>query len=225
MQAPVPPNEAQRLAALRDYHILDTAAEKAYDDISDLVAFICHVPIVTITLVDESRQWFKSRRGLAETQTPRQIAFCAHAILQPEPLIVPDALADQRFADSPLVTAEPFIRFYAGFPLMNPEGLAMGALCAVDRQPRVLTPEQSQAMQILSHQVMALLELRRISARLADSLAQVKTLHALLPICAWCKRIRDDQGYWNQVETYLHGHVGADFTHCICPDCLQKALS
>jgi GAF domain-containing protein len=222
MKAPIPDNEAQRLEALRDYHILDTAAEEAYDDITALAAYLCHVPIAMISLVDESRQWFKSKLGLNQQETPRDVAFCAHAILQTEPLIVRDAIKDARFADSALVTREPHIRFYAGFPLSSPEGFALGTLCAIDRRPRQLSASQKTAMQALSRQVMTLLELRRVSARMADALEKVKTLHGLLPICAWCKRIRDDQGYWSQVEAYIREHTGADFTHGICPECLEK---
>jgi GAF domain-containing protein len=222
MIAPIPDNEAERLAALREYHILDTGAEQAYDDITALAAYLCEVPIAMISLVDESRQWFKSKLGLNERETPRDVAFCAHAILQSEPLIVRDALKDVRFADSALVTRSPHIRFYAGFPLASPEGFALGTLCAIDRRPRQLSARQKTAMQALARQAMAMLELRRVSARMADVLDKVKTLHGLLPICAWCKRIRDDHGYWSQVEAYIHHHMGADFTHGICPECLEK---
>jgi len=222
MKAPIPENEAERLAALREYRILDTAAEQAYDDITALAAYLCEVPIAMISLVDESRQWFKSKVGLNDQETPRDVAFCAHAILRSEPMIVRDALKDPRFADSALVTRDPHIRFYAGFPLSSPEGFALGMLCAIDRRPRQLNDKQKTAMQALARQVMALLELRRVSARMADALEKVKTLHGLLPICAWCKRIRDDQGYWSQVEAYIHEHTGADFTHGICPECLEK---
>ena len=222
MKARLPENEAQRLAALREYRILDSAAEQSYDDITALAAYLCDVPITMVSLVDESRQWFKSKLGLNQRETPRDVAFCAHAILQSEPLIVRDALKDIRFADSALVTRSPHIRFYAGFPLASPEGFALGTLCAIDRKPRQLSAEQKRAMQALSRQVMALLELRRVSAGLAEALEKVKTLQGLLPICAWCKRIRDDQGYWRQVEAYVHEHTGADFTHGICPECLEK---
>jgi GAF domain-containing protein len=222
MKARIPDNEAQRLEALREYRILDTAAEQAYDDITKLAAYLCRVPITMISLVDESRQWFKSKLGVKQRETPRDIAFCAHAILQAEPMIVRDALKDTRFADSSLVTRTPHIRFYAGFPLTSPEGFALGMLCAIDRKPRQLSSEQMTAMQALARQVMALLELRRVSARMAEALEKVKKLHELLPICAWCKRIRDDHGYWKQVEAYIHEHTGADFTHGICPECLEK---
>jgi GAF domain-containing protein len=223
MKAALPSNEAERLAALKAYHILDTETEQSYDDITALAAHICKVPIAMISLVDEVRQWFKSRLGVEQQQTPREVAFCAHAILQNGPFIVRDATKDRRLADSALVTGEPHIRFYAGIPLINPEGLALGTLCVVDRQPRRLTAAQQKALQALSRQVMALLELRRVSTHLADALDRVKTLQGLLPICAWCKRIRDDEGYWSQVEAYFHKSTGADFTHGICPQCSEKA--
>jgi hypothetical protein len=220
--APIPQNEAARLAALAEYHILDTAAEQVYDELTELAANICQVPIATISLVDRSRQWFKARMGLHQEETSRDIAFCAHTILGTEPLIVPDARKDGRFAKSPLVTREPHIRFYAGFPLLTQKGHALGALCAIDREPRQISAEQTRAMAILSRQVMALMEGRRISGRLATALANVKTLEGMVPICAWCKRVRDDEGYWSQVERYIHARTGADFTHGICPACLKK---
>src|ERR1017187_4933977 len=222
MNAPLPSNEVERLAALKAYHVLDTETEQSYDDITALAAHICKVPIAMISLVDEVRQWFKSRLGVEQQQTPRAVAFCAHAILQNGSFIVRDAAKDQRFAGSALVTGEPHIRFYAGIPLINPEGLALGTLCVVDRQPRRLSAAQQKALQALSRQVMALLELRRVSTHLADALDHVKKLQGLLPICAWCKRIRDDEGYWDQVEAYVHKYTGADFTHGICPECLKK---
>jgi GAF domain-containing protein len=224
MKAILPSNEAERLAALKEYHILDTGTEQSYDDITALAAHICKVPIAMISLVDEVRQWFKSRLGVEQQQTPRAVAFCAHAILQNGPFIVRDAAKDQRFAGSALVTGEPHIRFYAGIPLINPEGLALGTLCVVDHQPRRLSSAQRTALQALSRQVMALLELRRVSTHLANALDHIKKLQGLLPICAWCKRIRDDEGYWSQVEAYFHKATGADFTHGICPECLEKAL-
>ena len=222
MRAPIPANETQRLAALREYHVLDSAPEQTYDDLTALAAFICQVPIALISLVDESRQWFKSRVGLKRQETPRDEAFCAHAILQTEPLIVRDALKDARFVDNAMVIRPPHIRFYAGFPLTTSEGFNLGTLCAIDRRPRRLSDEQMRAMRSLSRQVMALLELRRASAHLAEALEHIKTLQGLLPICAWCKRIRDDGGYWNQVETYVMARTDAEFTHGICPECLEK---
>ncbi|HEY9629183.1 MAG TPA: adenylate/guanylate cyclase domain-containing protein [Coleofasciculaceae cyanobacterium] len=159
--ATVPENEADRLGALHQYDILDTLPEKAFDDLTALAAYICGSPISLLSLIDEHRQWFKSRVGLAATDTPRDIAFCSHAILQPNQLmIVPDTLQDDRFAANPLVKDDPNIRFYAGAPLVTPDGYPLGTLCVLDRAPRQLTPEQQQALQALSRQAVDQMELR-----------------------------------------------------------------
>jgi PAS domain S-box-containing protein len=161
MKAPLPENEAERLAALRSFAILDTPPEPAYDELSALAASICQTPIALISLVDENRQWFKSGVGWACGETPRDVAFCAHAILQPDLLIVPNARADERFATNPLVTSSPHIRFYAAAPLVTAEGHALGTLCVLDHKPRELTAEQVRALRALSHQVVAQFHLRK----------------------------------------------------------------
>jgi PAS domain S-box-containing protein len=165
-QKPLPPDEEARLAALRSLEILDTASEESFDELTALAARICQTPIALVSLVDEDRQWFKSRVGWSATATPRDISFCAHTILNHDLLVVPDASVDARFANSPLVTSDPGIRFYAGAPLVTPEGHALGSLCVIDRRPRALTAEQAQALRILSHQVVALLQTRRHLAEL-----------------------------------------------------------
>lgn len=162
MSAPYPPGEPARIAALRAFGILDTGDEQVYDDITALASHICDAPIALISFVDEERQWFKSRVGLAVTETPREHSFCAHALLlQPgEVLIVPDAIVDERFSRNPLVTDDPQMRFYAGAPLVTPGGDVLGTLCVIDRRPRELTPVQIAALRSLSRLVMAQLELR-----------------------------------------------------------------
>jgi GAF domain-containing protein len=161
MHVPLPKNEAARRAALASYAILDTDPEPSFDDLNHLASFICKTPIALITLVDEHRQWFKSRVGLSTEQTSRDIAFCSHAILQDDIFVVPDALQDERFRENPLVAGEPHIRFYAGVPLVNDDGYALGTLCVIDQIPRELSATEKEALKALSRLVLGQMELRR----------------------------------------------------------------
>jgi adenylate cyclase len=161
MSAPLPADETERLEELRQYRILDTLAESEYDDLVYLASRICGTPIALVSLIDQDRQYFKARVGLKVSETPRDQAFCAHAILKPELMVVTDAHADERFADNPLVTSDPNIRFYAGTPLITPAGHAMGTLCVIDRVPRTLDQTQRESLCALGRQVESLLSLRR----------------------------------------------------------------
>jgi GAF domain-containing protein len=161
MKAPLPENEQRRLLALRRFRILDTLREQSFDDLAQLAKLICNTSMALITLIDEDRQWFKSCLGMDGTETPRDLAFCAHAIIRPEQLlIVEDAQQDVRFADHPAVTGAPYIRFYAGAPLITDEGDALGTLCVIDTQPRQPNQLQLDTLRLLARQVMQLLQLR-----------------------------------------------------------------
>ena len=155
MTATTSTTEQERLAALHRYEILDTPPELDFDDLTGLAARVCVAPIALLTLIDEERQWVKARVGLEITETPRDIAFCNYAIQQAGLFVVPDALADPRFANNPLVTEGPRIRFYAGSPLITPDGQALGTLCVIDRVPRQLPQDQATALTALSRQVVA----------------------------------------------------------------------
>jgi signal transduction histidine kinase len=178
--AAIPENEQTRIQALLQYEILDTEAESVYDDFVKLASYICQTPIALISLVDPTRQWFKAKVGCSAPETSRDIAFCAHAIHQSDVFVVPDTLTDQRFVDNPLVIGDPHIRFYAGAPLITPEGLAIGTLCAVDREPRALSPEQITALGKLARQVVAQLELRRLTKELQQVLESKNKLFYIL---------------------------------------------
>ena len=200
--------EARRLEALRSYRILDTEPERRFDDLSLLASYICQTPIALLTLVDVDRQWFKARKGIEVAQTPRDIAFCNHAIRQPDLFVVPDALEDERFRDNPFVVADPHIRFYAGAPLITADGHALGTLCVIDHEPRHLSDEQMEALETIRDQAVAQLELRRnlielknalkerdvaedkqgeLVEELQESLKGVKKLSAMIPFCSACK--------------------------------------
>lgn len=363
-----PADENERLKRLYEYRILDTDPEQRFDDLTYLASYICQTPVAMINLIDSDRQWTKSIVGFPPPVVPRDISFCSHTILEKEFLIVEDMTRDERFSGNPLVTQEPFVRFYAGAPVFSYDGLALGSLCVLDREPRKLNDQQRQALAALARQVHDQMELRRnlfelkvvldertryemihlanenylkqilessrdgilveenekivymnigyarlygcesqselmgyhiselaaphdlerlleygrkrargeeaptlydfqirsktghtidleasistfnsggnhyivtfardimerkrnererekLIRELQDALSRIKTLSGLLPICANCKKIRDDKGYWNQIEHYIEKHSQAQMTHGICPDCAAK---
>ncbi len=196
-----------RLSALHRYRILDTEPERRFDDLAMLASHVCGTPMALITLVDEHRQWFKSRVGVSVAETSRAVSFCAHAIEQQDLFIVPDTLQDERFRDNPQVTGDPHIRFYAGAPLVTPDGHALGTLCVIDRQSRILTADQRGALDALRRQVESQLELRRSLMELDEALGardraeaeqaatldalraaheNLRRLSALMPFCSTC---------------------------------------
>ena len=162
-----PVNEDERLVALSEYNILDTLPEKEYDDITRIAAEICDTPISLLTLIDSDRQWFKSKIGLEISETKRELAFCAHAILNPhEIFIVDNPSGDERFFDNPFVTGKPHIAFYAGVPLVNNSGTALGTLCVIDDTPKVLSSEQKITLAALARQIVSGFEIRKMNRQL-----------------------------------------------------------
>jgi len=168
---PIPHNEISRLKALQEYKVMDTLPEQAYDNFTKLASMICNTPIALITLLDEERQWFKSRIGLERSEIPREAAICNHTIIMPDNiLVISDATYDPRFVNNPLVALEPNIRFYAGVSLVTSSGEALGTICVMDDKPRDITQEQLDALEVLSHEVMGQFELRRSIATLERSM-------------------------------------------------------
>jgi GAF domain-containing protein len=172
MNAPRSTQIARRRPRRRPFEVRDPRhrAQQAFDDLTLLASYVCKAPIALISLVDEDRQWFKSKIGLSVSETPREFAFCSTAIQQSDVMVVPDTLQDERFRDNPLVVEEPRIRFYAGAPLITEEGYALGTLCVIDRTPRDLSPDQKEALRALSRLVLAQLEFRRNLALLKEVL-------------------------------------------------------
>jgi len=172
MDAPMmPSNDAARVDALQKYAILDSEPEQAFDDLTLLASYVCKTPIAMISLVDEDRQWFKAKIGISAKETSRNIAFCSTAIQQRDVFVVPDALQDERFCTNPLVVSEPNIRFYAGAPLINEDGYALGTLCVIDRTPRNLAADQEVALKALSRLVLMQMEFRRNLLLLKEALS------------------------------------------------------
>lgn len=241
--APLPANESERLAALRRYGIVDSEFERDYQDIAELAATICGTPIALLSFVEEDRQWFKARIGLEAQETTRDIAFCAHGILRPDLMEIPDAMADERFHDNPLVTSEPNIRFYAGMPIVTREGHVLGMLCAIDRVPRKLSEGQIRALQVLSRQIMEKLDLRLANRRLAEQAEALKSLNqnrerlfkliahdlrspfqGLLTLAEMLETDLEELSV-NEVKSYLGLiHESAGATHTLLENLLQWAM-
>lgn len=215
MQGPIvsADQDRGRLRTLEAYRILDTNTEKTFDDLARLAATICETPIALITFVDEKRQWFKSNYGLDLKETSREVSFCAHAIHEPGLFEVPDASLDSRFAGNPLVTGDPNIRFYAGAPLIVANGQALGTLCVIDQKPKELTRLQAEAMRVLGQSVVTQLELRR-------ALDTLTSLEKIVPLCAWCKNIKQADGTWVDLHEFVLS--SKTVTHGMCPTCFAN---
>ena len=205
MRAALPEKESERLRALRKYNILDTLPEQQYQDIVQMAALICGTPIALVSLVDDDRQWFKAKVGLDANEAPRESAFCAHALLQPDRLfIVPDATLDPRFSDNPLVTHSPNINFYVAAPLKTVDGHVLGTLCVVDFHPRELNAEQEEALRALSRQVMTQLDMRLKLVELEHARDQLRE------VAAHQERIKEEER--KRIAQEIHDELGGLMT-------------
>lgn len=198
-------DEQLRLRALKEYKILDTEADQAFEDITYLASTICRTPIALVSLIDKDRQWFKSHRGTSLQQTPLDTSICACVAQELRPMIVPDTQKDPRFRDMALMKGPPFIRFYAGVPLISPEGVAIGALCVIDLEPRLLTSEQLQTLHALARQVMAQLELHKSKIQFQDQQAKLVHKTKLASIGEMAASIAHEI---NNPLTIINGNVG-----------------
>jgi PAS domain S-box-containing protein len=206
VEAPRPEEEAARLATLREYHVLDTASEATYDELARLATIVCATPIAVITMVDRDRQWFKARINLEAAETPRDLALCAYTILGHDVLVIPDAEHDPRFAGSPLVTEPPHVRFYAGAPLVMPNGLAIGSVAVMDMRPRGLTTDQRDGLRVLARQVVAQLELRhRVDDELRGGRERFELLARATNDAVWDWNLATNAVWWNEGLRTLFG--------------------
>ena len=211
LTAPLPLDEPERLRALARLNVLDSAPERMFDALVATAALICDVPIALVSLVDQDRQWFKANTGLpGVTETPRDVAFCAHAILDNGILEVPDARADLRFADNPLVAAAPGIRFYAGAPLRLSDGARVGTLCVIDRVPRRLSESQREALRLLSIAAVQALESRRMARAFSASEARFRTLSEASPFGVFATDAAGACTYANARWQAIYGLSEAD---------------
>ncbi|HEV2602403.1 MAG TPA: PAS domain-containing protein [Microvirga sp.] len=232
-------SEAERLAALRDFGILDTAPEAAFDDIARIAAHVCGAPIAVVNFIEDERQWFKAEIGLGVRETPLDVSICAHAILQPGLFVVPDTTKDRRFQNNPLVTGEPGLRFYAGALLETQDGLPLGTLCVLDTQvrPEGITEAQGQTLLALARQVMTQLEHRRALARLArreselaESERRFRTIADAMPQIVWSALPNGYHDYFNRRWYEFTGATaeeceGTGWNPTLHPDDREKAWS
>jgi PAS fold/GAF domain len=196
--ASFPKDEKERLETLRNYKILDTPPEQVFDDLTALASYICKTPIALISLVDESRQWFKSKVGIDAQDAPRDLAFCAHAILQEKVFIVPDSFQDDRFHDNPFVTGPAQVRFYAGAPLITPNGKKIGTICVIDHIPRQLSSQETGALEALARQVVSQIELRYLLSEERKALITAEKAENIGKFGSWDLDLKTMYGKWSK---------------------------
>jgi GAF domain-containing protein len=222
VRAPIPTGEDRRLEALHQFGVLDTPPERTFDDIVLQASALCDAPIGVLSLIDRDRSWVKAAYGLERGELPRDVAFCSHAICQDDPLVVADALLDPRFEDNELVMGEPFVRAYAGAPIVV-GGQRFGTVAVVDLVPRSFDAGDLDSLQALARLAGDQFELRRKAAELSRTLERLRTLEGMLPVCKECGQIRDGDS-WLPMDHYMAAHTGSLVSHGMCPECMPKYL-
>lgn len=203
-KAPIPPNDLERLQELYNYKVLDTNSEDIFDNITALAAKICDSKICLVSLVDRNRQWFKSAHGLDAKETPRDISYCGHAIMGNDVFIVEDANKDERFCDNPLNLGEPHVRFYAGAPLITPNGNRIGTLCVIDHEPKTLSPYQIETLQVLAQNVVNILELNIKSVELEKHKEQSQNIQEISQTGGWELDLETNFVFWSDQIYHIY---------------------
>jgi GAF domain-containing protein len=214
--------EQSRLDALHGYGILDSEPERRFDDIAKLAATALDMPIAMVSLVDDKRQWSMAAIGIPRGEVPRAHSFCTHAITQDWTLVIDDASVDARVNATSYVSGPTQARFYAGAPLITPEGHRVGTVCVIDRTPRSLARRELEMLAGIARQTIELLEHRLTAARLGAAQARLQTMATLIPICSHCRKVRDEANQWLTLERLVQAKTGSRFTHGICPDCVRE---
>jgi GAF domain-containing protein len=217
-----PAHEQARLDALLRYGILDSPPERRFDDIAKLAAAALDMPIAMVSLVDDDRQWSMATVGIARGDVPRAQSFCTHALTQDWLLVIEDASIDPRVNATIMVSGPLQARFYAGAPLITPEGQRVGTVCVMDKTPRTLARRELDILAGLARQTVELLEHRLTAARLGDAQQRLQTMATLIPICSHCRKVRDEDNHWLTLERLVQAKTGSRFTHGICPDCVRE---
>lgn len=217
-----PSHEQARLDALLRYGILDSEPERRFDDIAKLAAAALDMPVAMVSLVDDERQWSMATVGIARGEVPRAQSFCTHAITQDWLLVIEDASLDARVNTTAMVSGPAQARFYAGAPLITPEGQRIGTVCVIDRTPRTLARRELDILAGLARQTIELLEHRLTAARLGEAQQRLSTMATLIPICSHCRKVRDEANHWLTLERLVQAKTGSRFTHGICPDCVRE---
>ena len=218
--------DPDRLAALRETGLLDRDPDPALQRLTRLATRLLGAPVGLVSLVDEDRQYFAGHQGLdepwaSEQQTPLSHSFCKHVVMDGAPLVVGNA------PDHPVVAGNPAIEelsvtAYLGTPLTTPDKQVLGSFCVADAEAREWSEDDLELLQELAEAAVTEIELRRTASALAEALERIRSLQELVPVCAWCRRIRDDSGFWDSLEGYLEAHQGAQVSHGVCPDCARE---